>query len=105
MHRRPSANTQQRTGVILIVVLVLVVMISLAGFAFMKRMATEYEATVIGGELRQAVQTLASAETFLVALAEEQAPCLVRAEAARRRGEGADGGGPRSGPRRRPSSG
>ena len=68
-----TAACQQRHGVILIVVLVLVVMISLAGFAFMNRMATEYEATLIHGDLRQAHQTLASAETFLLYLAEQQA--------------------------------
>lgn len=62
-----------RRGVVLIVVLVLVVMISLAGFAFMNRMATEYEATLVGGDLRQAVQTMASAETFLLSVAEQQA--------------------------------
>lgn len=70
---RPSPAALSRQGVVLIVVLVLVVMISLAGFAFMKRMATEYEATLVGGDLRQAVQTLASAETFLLTVAEEQA--------------------------------
>jgi Tfp pilus assembly protein PilX len=63
----------ERRGVILIVVLVLVVMLSLAGFAFMNRMATEYEATVIGGELRQAHQTMASAETLLLTVADEYA--------------------------------
>lgn len=64
---------RQRQGVILIVVLVLVVMLSLAGFAFMNRMATEYEATVIGGELRQAHQTMASAETMLLTVADAHA--------------------------------
>ncbi len=74
MHRhvRKTAASARR-GVVLIVVLVLVVMISLAGFAFMNRMATEYEATLVSGDLQQAVQTLASAETFLVSLAEQQA--------------------------------
>ncbi|MCH2211663.1 MAG: general secretion pathway protein GspK [Fuerstiella sp.] len=73
--RRRSASSlnRSRTGVILIVVLVLVVMMSLTGFTFMNRMATEYEAAVINGELRQAKQTLASAETFLVLLAEREA--------------------------------
>jgi hypothetical protein len=68
-----TSACRQPHGVILIVVLVLVVMISLAGFTFMNRMATEYEATLIHGDLRQAHQTLASAETFLVYLAEQQA--------------------------------
>ena len=63
----------KRHGVVLIVVLVLVVMMSLAGFAFMNRMATEYEATLINGDTRQAQQTLASAETFAIYLAEEYA--------------------------------
>ncbi len=67
------AGQNDRRGVILIVVLVLVVMLSLAGFAFMNRMATEYEATVIGGELRQAHQTMASAETLLLTVADESA--------------------------------
>lgn len=62
-----------RNGVVLIVVLVLVVMMSLAGFAFMNRMATEYEATLINADSRQAQQTLASAETFTIYLAEEYA--------------------------------
>ena len=43
-----------RNGVVLIVVLVLVVMMSLAGFGFMNRMATEYEATLINADSRQA---------------------------------------------------
>jgi len=55
------------------VILVLVVMLSLAGFTFMTRMATEYEATLVGGNLRQARQTLASAESLLLVLAEEHA--------------------------------
>lgn len=60
----------RRRGIILVVILVLVAMISLAGFSFRGRMATEYEATLIGGDLRQARQTLASAETYLVSLAD-----------------------------------
>lgn len=62
-----------RNGVVLIVVLVLVVMMSLAGFGFMNRMATEYEATLTNADSRQAQQTLASAETFAIYLAEEYA--------------------------------
>ncbi|MCH2202171.1 MAG: type II secretion system protein GspK [Fuerstiella sp.] len=72
-HRPESPSNRSRNGVILVVVLVLVVMMSLTGFAFMNRMATEYQAALITGDLRQAKQTLASAETFLVLLAEQQA--------------------------------
>ena len=63
----------RRDGIVLIVVLVLVAMISLAGFAFTNRMATEYKATLMSGDLRQARQTLASAESFLLHVAELQA--------------------------------
>jgi len=73
MRTSATATREHRRGVILIVVLVLVVMLSLAGFAFMNRMATEYEATVIGGDLRQAHQTLASAEALLLTVADEYA--------------------------------
>ncbi len=68
-----NGTDEQRHGVVLIVVLVLVVMMALAGFAFMNRMATEYEATLINGDLRQAQQTLSSAETYLIHLAKEYA--------------------------------
>ncbi len=64
--------TRRRDGVILIVVLVLVVMMSLTGFAFMNRMATEYKATLMHGDMRQAYQTLVSAESFLLHVAELQ---------------------------------
>ena len=71
-HSSLAESTHHRNGVILIVVLVLVVMISFAGFAFMNRMATEYKATLMHGDMRQAYQTLASAESFLLHVAELQ---------------------------------
>ena len=55
-----------RRGVVLIVVLVLVVMLSLAGFGFLSAMSTEYEAARLNGALLQARQTLVSAETQLL---------------------------------------
>jgi len=60
-----------RQGVVLIVVLVLVMMVSLAGFGFLSAMSTEYEAAKINGQLIQAQQTLASAETMLLWVAEQ----------------------------------
>ncbi len=62
-----------RQGVVLIVVLVLVVMVALAGFGFLSAMSVEYEAAKINGQLLQAEQTLASAETMLLWLAEQPA--------------------------------
>lgn len=58
-------------GVVLIVVLVLVVMLSLAGFGFLAAMSTEYEAARLNGSLLQARQTLASAESQLLWLADQ----------------------------------
>lgn len=62
-----------RRGVVLIVVLVLVVMVALAGFGFLAAMSTEYEAAKINGDLLQAQQAMASAETLLLAMAEKPA--------------------------------
>jgi hypothetical protein len=58
-------------GVVLIVVLVLVVMLSLAGFGFLSAMSTEYEAARLNGSLLQARQTLVSAESQLLWLANQ----------------------------------
>jgi hypothetical protein len=52
--------------VVLIVVLVLVMMVALAGFGFLSAMSTEYEAARLNGSMRQAQQTLASAESTLL---------------------------------------
>ena len=65
-------KTQARRGVVLIVVLVLVAMLALAGFGFLADMTTEYEAAKINGDLLQAQQTMASAETFLLAMTAQQ---------------------------------
>jgi len=54
---------------VLLVVLVLVVMLSLAGFWFLSAMSTEYEAVRLHGSLLQARQTLVSAESQLLWLA------------------------------------
>ena len=62
---------QPNRGVVLIVVLVLVVMLSLAGFGFLAAMSTEYEAARLNGSLLQARQTLASAESQLLWLADQ----------------------------------
>ncbi len=64
---------RQRRGSVLVVVLVLVVMIALAGFGFLAEMTTEYEAARINGDLLQAQQMMASAETYLLAITEQQA--------------------------------
>ncbi|MFN5434408.1 MAG: hypothetical protein ACK5ES_07585, partial [Planctomyces sp.] len=55
-----------RRGVVLIVVLVLVVMLSLAGFGFLSAMSTEYEAVRLHGSLLQARHTMVSAESQLL---------------------------------------
>lgn len=68
-----SRTTRSRRGVVLIVVLVLVAMLALAGFGFLADMTTEYEAARINGDLLQAQQTMASAETFLLAMTAQQA--------------------------------
>lgn len=58
-----------RHGVVLIVVLVLVTMVALTGFGFLSGMSTEYEAARLHGSMRQAQQTMASAESTLLWLA------------------------------------
>jgi type II secretory pathway component PulK len=62
-----------RRGAVLVIVLVLVIMIALAGFGFLAEMTVEYEAANIGGDLLQAQQTMASAESWLLSVAEQQA--------------------------------
>ncbi len=57
---------KSRRGVVLIVVLVLVMMLALAGFGFLSAMSTEYEAARLNGSMRQARQTMASAESTLL---------------------------------------
>ncbi len=69
--RRVRPDLPPRRGVVLIVVLVLVVMLSLAGFGFLAAMSTEYEAARLHGSLLQAGQTLASAESQLLWLADQ----------------------------------
>jgi hypothetical protein len=69
-HRQEHHQNFQR-GVVLIVVLVLVVMLSLAGFGFLSAMSTEYEAARLNGSLLQARQTLVSAESQLLWLANQ----------------------------------
>ncbi|MFN5587801.1 MAG: hypothetical protein ACK5DR_21085 [Planctomyces sp.] len=60
-----------RRGVVLIVVLVLVVMLSLAGFGFLSAMSTEYEAVRLHGSLLQARHTMVSAESQLLWLCDQ----------------------------------
>ena len=61
----PLASDSRR-GVVLIGVLVLVMMVALAGFGFLSAMSTEYEGARLNGSMRQAQQTLASAESTLL---------------------------------------
>jgi Tfp pilus assembly protein PilX len=63
----PRTHSTPRRGVVLVVVLVLVVLLALAGFGFVAEMTTEYEATKINGDLLQARQLMASAESYLCA--------------------------------------
>ena len=67
---RAADARHQRRGIVLVVVLVLVSMVALAGFGFLAEMTTEYRATKINGDLLQAQQTLASAETLLLSVAD-----------------------------------
>lgn len=62
---KPRRQSGSRNGVVLIVVLVLVMMIALAGFGFLAAMSTEYEGARLNGNMLQAQQTLASAESVL----------------------------------------
>ncbi len=64
-HALPLAS-DSRQGVVLIVVLVLVMMVALAGFGFLSAMSTEYEGARLNGSMRQAQQTMASAESTLL---------------------------------------
>ncbi len=59
-------SDKSRSGVVLIVVLVLVMMVALAGFGFLSAMSTEYEGARLNGSMRQAQQTLTSAESTLL---------------------------------------
>jgi hypothetical protein len=61
----PLADDSRR-GVVLIVVLVLVMMVALAGFGFLSAMSTEYEGARLNGSMRQAQQTMTSAESTLL---------------------------------------
>ena len=69
----PTKTTPRRRGVVLIVVMVLVVMVALAGFGFLVSMSTEYEAARLNGDLFQAHQVMASAETYVLAMARKGA--------------------------------
>ncbi len=74
----PLASDSRR-GVVLIVVLVLVMMVALAGFGFLSAMSTEYEGARLNGSMRQAQQTMASAESTLLwfaALSERECKLL-----------------------------
>jgi hypothetical protein len=68
-HGQQTEWSYGRHGVVLIVVLVLVMMVALAGFGFLSGMSTEYEAARLNGSMRQAQQTMASAESTLLWLA------------------------------------
>jgi len=65
-HGQRAEGSPGRNGVVLIVVLVLVTMVALAGFGFLSGMSTEYEAARLNGSIRQAQQTMASAESTLL---------------------------------------
>ncbi|MCP4783477.1 MAG: general secretion pathway protein GspK [Fuerstiella sp.] len=81
--RQESATKHLRSdrrGVVLIVVLVLVAMLALAGFGFLADMTTEYEAARINGDLLQAHQTMASAETLLLEITRQQATLPISIE-------------------------
>ena len=70
--RSSLKTTGRRRGIVLIIVLVLVAMVALAGFGFLADMSTEYEATKIENDRIQSTQVMASAETLMVLLAEQQ---------------------------------
>lgn len=69
-HQHHASRLNPRRGVVLIVVLVIVTMVSLAGFGFLSSMSTEYEAAKLNGHMRQAQQTMNSAEATLLWIAE-----------------------------------
>ena len=62
----------QRHGTVLIVVLVLVVLISLAGFGFVSTMSTEYAASRFQQDRLQSQYVLESAELYMFMLLQEQ---------------------------------
>jgi hypothetical protein len=59
-----------RSGMVLIIVLVVVMMVAFAGFGFLGAMSTEYEATALNGAMLQAHATMASAEAQVLWLAQ-----------------------------------
>ncbi|MFO0428636.1 MAG: hypothetical protein ACK526_18860 [Planctomyces sp.] len=65
-----QCGSQHRNGVVLIVVLVLVVMLSLAGFGFLSTMSAEYEAAKHQEEMLKGEQALASVEEMILSFAE-----------------------------------
>jgi type II secretory pathway component PulK len=69
-HQHHASRLNPRRGVVLIMVLVIVTMVSLAGFGFLSSMSTEYEAAKLNGHMRQAQQTMNSAEATLLWIAE-----------------------------------
>ena len=61
----PYCVLNNRRGVVLVVVLVIVAMVAFAGFSFVASMSTEYEAVKLDGGRMQSEQTLASAEALV----------------------------------------
>src|SRR5690606_16530719 len=62
---RPSLPRRHRGALVLILVLIVVLMVSLAGFTFAELMLTENKATRLQGEQVQLQQVLRSGEEYL----------------------------------------
>ncbi|MCA9073489.1 MAG: general secretion pathway protein GspK [Planctomycetaceae bacterium] len=60
-----SAERSSRRGFVLVVIMVLVVSVAFAGFAFVQTMSNEYRAVHIDGDLLEAEQVLASADVMV----------------------------------------
>ncbi len=60
-----NASESPRRGFILVVIMVLVVSVAFAGFAFVETMSNEYRAVHINGDLLETEQVLASADVML----------------------------------------
>lgn len=65
-HRSPfTTRRDRRRGFVLVVIMVLVVSVAFAGFAFVETMTNEYRAVHISGDLLEADQVLGSADVML----------------------------------------
>ena len=75
---RRQAPVRQTRGMVLFIVLVVVAMVSLAGFSFCALMSTENKAAHLQGDQLQLEQAVASGVEFVKALVAQPRPAAAR---------------------------